>query len=707
VSVAEAFVTVRPDMDRFGSDLQSKLGGMAGFAAKAGAGIAAGLAAAVGVAFKIGSEFQDATNTIRIGTGATGDALAELRGSFDNVVRDVPASFADASTAVADLNTRLGLTGEPLETLSGQFLDLARITGGDVAEQIRLGTRVFGDWDVATAQQADTLDSLFRAAQGSGAGIEQLMGQVVQFGSPLRAMGFSLEESVALFAQFEREGVNAELVIGSLRQGLGRMARAGEDAPETFRRIVTEIEGMESRTEATALAMELFGARAGPDMAAAIQEGRFSIEEMLAAIEGGEDTIAKAASDTEGFSEAWQRFKNNAMLALEPVAQRVFDLLADKMDVLADWFRDNGPAIEAWINDTLIPAFENMVAWWVENGPTVIERIRDIASAIGTFVERAVEGWHQFNEGFLQPLLEGWRQIDENFIQGLVQGWGQIERGFIEPFVEGWGQLDRGFFQKFAEGVDQIMEVPGKFAQGWDQIDRGFIQKFIQGWDQLDRGFFQKFVEGGNQILRFVSGRLVPGFQQGWDQILRAAQRLGDGLREGWDQIVRAGEFFVDAIRQGVDQIVTFFRELPGRIISALSGAGSQLAGAGRDMMSGLVGGITGAAGSVTSAVSSAVSNAVSSARRLLGIESPSRVFMEIGEQTTAGLALGLSKDADRVSRAMLSMLDVPAAPTFRGPGGDASSQGGVHFHGPITVGTSRDLGDLRYQMRLAAVEAS
>jgi TP901 family phage tail tape measure protein len=221
----------------------------------------------------MGAEFDRGFDAIRIGTGATGEALDALKESAKNVFADTPASFDQVSVAIADLNTRLGLTGEPLEALAQQFLNLSRITGSDVAGNIESATRVFGDWGIVVEDQAAALDQMFRASQSTGIGIDQLGRTVVQFGAPLRQMGFDFEESIGIIGKFEKEGVNAELVLGSMRVALSRLAKAGESAPEAFQRMTQSIAEMEDPTAATAAAMELFGTRAGPDMAAAIREG--------------------------------------------------------------------------------------------------------------------------------------------------------------------------------------------------------------------------------------------------------------------------------------------------------------------------------------------------------------------------------------------------------------------------------------------------
>jgi TP901 family phage tail tape measure protein len=301
---------------------------------------------AVGTAaFAAANAFDKASKTIRVGTGATGDELQALEADFKAVFKGVPQSADEVSTAIADLNTRTGLAGTPLQALSKQMLDLARITGTDVAPLIASTTRVFGDWDVATDDVADTLDYLFKVSQTTGIGVDDLASKVVAFGSPLRAMGFDLETSAALFGKFEQEGVNAELVIGSLRQGLGNLARAGKEPAREFPKLIERIRDAGDMGQSTALAMELFGARAGPDMAAAIVEGRFEIADLMATLQASGETIEKAGADALGFGERMGMMKNVVMGAIEPIGRIILDLaeekivvLTGKIEELADWF---------------------------------------------------------------------------------------------------------------------------------------------------------------------------------------------------------------------------------------------------------------------------------------------------------------------------------------------------------------------------------
>jgi TP901 family phage tail tape measure protein len=313
----------------------TKSGGMAAasFAKKFAMGVAA--AGAVGAAlYKVGESFDKAFDNIIVGTGATGDALEGLKGDFRAVFGSTAASMDDTSTAIADLNTRLGVTGKPLQDLSKQFLDLSRITKTDVSANIASASRAFGDWGIAVDDQSDALDKMFTVSQQTGIGLDSLANNVVQFGAPLRQFGFSFEESIAIFGKWEKEGVNAQLVMGGLKQGLGRFSKAGKDPERELGRVTEAIKSAGSAGEANQIAIEAFGVRAGPDMAAAVREGRFEIGDLVSALDGAGGSIAQASKDTESFSEKWKIFTNKVLLVLEPIAMRVFDFMGDAMDAM-------------------------------------------------------------------------------------------------------------------------------------------------------------------------------------------------------------------------------------------------------------------------------------------------------------------------------------------------------------------------------------
>lgn len=355
--------------------LKGKLGGVGKAAGTVmRAGVLAGGVAIAGLgalALKFGSDFQEANNIIRVGTGATGDALDALNEDFKAAFAGTPADMKTVAQATADLNTRLGLTGKPLQDMTKRFVELSRITDTDVSTNIQTVTRLFGDWSVATEDQAGSLDRLFMTSQATGIGVDKLSQLVVQFGAPLRGFGFSLDESTALLAKFEKEGVNTEAVMAGLKIGLGKLAAAGKDPQVEFAKVSEAIQNAGTIGEANAAAIELFGTRAGPDMAAAIREGRFEIDNFIAQMDAGGTGILETAKATETWQEKLKLLRNKVLVKLEPLLVG----FVEQVGKLADW-----------ISDKLLPAIEE---WWRKHGPAIIDFLKDVGREVGDF-KRAV-----------------------------------------------------------------------------------------------------------------------------------------------------------------------------------------------------------------------------------------------------------------------------------------------------------------------------
>jgi len=274
---------------------------------------------AFGAASVIAAETVDqGLNQVRSGTGATGKQLASLETSFRNVAQNSGKDFKTIGTTIADVNTRLGLTGRPLEQLTTKFLTLSRVTGQDVGPMMTEVTKAMNDSGIKSGEAAGFLDKLLVASQKTGASVSDLATDMYKYGSPLRQLGFGVDETIATLGSFDKAGVNTKLVMGSLRIALGNMARAGEkDLPAALAKSIEAIKNAKTGGEAAAQAVELFGARAGPDMAAAIREGRFEVADLVRQLQGSEGAVERTGDATLTFSGKMARLRNQAALAGE------------------------------------------------------------------------------------------------------------------------------------------------------------------------------------------------------------------------------------------------------------------------------------------------------------------------------------------------------------------------------------------------------
>ena len=326
----------------------------------AGKGFAAGFAASVATIgavgkelYDIGNKFDKAYDNIRINTGATGEQLEALEGSMKNVYANVPASLEDTSQAIADYNTRLGVTGETLETLSTQALQASGMLGEDLGGMIESSSKAMQQWNIAEEDMADSMDYIFKVAQNTGTSMTELFGDMQSYGAQLQDMGYSFEEAAALIGQLDKAGVNTGEVLGAMKKSVTAMAKDGLSASEGLEQYVEQIKAAGTEAEATAIASEVFGTRAGSTMANAIRDGTLSVEDFTAALEANNETIGQAAWDTYSFPEQVEMMKHQLETAIQPAGTMLFSSLSEMMPTIMNMINGVLPIVLDTVNQIL------------------------------------------------------------------------------------------------------------------------------------------------------------------------------------------------------------------------------------------------------------------------------------------------------------------------------------------------------------------
>lgn len=333
--------SIDPSLGKAIESAQKKISGLNVKALAVGAAVG-GIAVATGKAVveagkylkDLGSQFDEAADAIRIGTGATGDALDGLLDDFDEVYKSVPTTMEDASKAIADYNTRLGLTGPQLQEISKQALQVSDMLGDDLGGVIEESSQAFQQWNIDAENMGGAMDYIFKVSQSTGMGFTDLMSNMQKFGPQLQEMGYSFETASALMGQLDKAGVNVEEVLGAMKKSVGALAKEGISASDGLAMYYEKIKNAGSAAEAASIASEIFGTRAGSTMASAIRDGTLAVGDLTAELMENGETIAGAADDTYDFAERLQVMKQGLEVALKPMANTVFDGLNKFMPVL-------------------------------------------------------------------------------------------------------------------------------------------------------------------------------------------------------------------------------------------------------------------------------------------------------------------------------------------------------------------------------------
>ena len=572
------------------------------------------LAAGTGLV-KLGDDFDNAVDKIRIGTGATGDALDGLSEDFKKVYTSVDTSMEDASTVIADLNTRTGLTGEGLQSLSVQMLQLAKITDEDINTLIPASTRMFQDAALSVDEYSDALDYTFLVSQSTGIGVSKLQELMTQFGGPLRQMGFDWQTSAAMLGKFEKEGVNTELVVGSLRIALGKMAQEGiSDPSAALQEMITRIKEAGTAGEANTLALEMFGAKAGPDMAAAIREGRLNLDELLTSLNTSPETIEKAAKNTEGASEKFVILKNKMMIALEPLGTSLLEAVETAMpsierllgvltDLIQRFSALSPEQKEMALKFTLIAAAAGpvltVIGKVISIGGTLSSVFGSISTAIGAaggasgglgaaftaltgpvgIIIGAIAALiaifvalYKNNEDFRNKVNAAWSSIRE-IISGIVEQLKLVFEAFIAIATELWNKYGENILAIVNAVFDvlvAVIETALNVIKNIIQIVTAVIQGDWQGaWD----GIKNLFVNIWNGLVDIITGILdflkelfilrlkifSDLFGGAWDSIKMKTAEIWESIKTSITDKITAAK---DTVKSIIDTIIGFFTNL-------------------------------------------------------------------------------------------------------------------------------------------------
>ena len=239
---------------------------------------------------------------------------------------------------------------------------------------------------------------------------------------------------------------------------------------------------------------------------------------------------------------------------------------------------------------------------------------------------------------------------------------------------------------KIAEtGVDIVVALAAKLAEGVPKLIQSGIDLFL-GILKGIRDNIHQMVDVAlsivTEFINAISANLGSIIQSGINLALSFIEGVADGLLANQARIESAISKVIQAliktgisvIKGGISGFTSGGKELleglcngiksmmsaAGTAVKncidaakrAASNLGSSLVSAGRSLIEGFVNGIKQKASSVAQAAKNVVQNAINAAKNALQINSPSKVFIEIGKYTDEGFIVGLEKYSSRVGKA-------------------------------------------------------
>ncbi len=552
------------------------------------AGVTAPIVALGAIAVNSFNEVDEGMDTIIKATGATGDAAASLEETYRNVAGTVSGSFEDIGGAIGEVNTRFGVTGDDLETMSTDFLKFAKITGVDATEGVRLVSRAMNDAGIDSSEYKTILDQLSSASQASGISIDVLTENLAKYGAPMRALGFDTQESIAIFAGWEKAGVNTEVAFSGMKKAISNWSAEGKDAKEEFGKTLQQIKEAPDIASATTMAIEVFGQKAGPDLADAIQGGRFEFEDFLAIIEGSEGTLDGTYDELldggERAEMAFQRIQvafstlgETIMSAAAPVIEQV----AGGVEKLGEWFDQLSPSMQqAGVVVGALAAAAGPLLMILGSAAGGLSNILGLLGSSG--LAGAASGAAGATGGLsgamtaltgpvgiavaaiaaIGAIIKGAWDNSELFRQSVGSAFEAVKTSAQDAFgrISEALQPAMAAFQGFSADVTPILQQIGDFLGTYVvPVVQGFFTTFINGFANVMIAI-APFVAGIGNLASIIGdfvGMVVALLNGDWATAWEFAQSIGQG--------------FVDFITNALDGMKNMFELVFGGIFTKIS----------------------------------------------------------------------------------------------------------------------------------------
>ena len=500
-------------------------------------------------------EYDAGADSIIAATGATGDAAEDLMNVYKNVSKNVVASYDDIGTAVGEINTRFGTTGDELESLSEDFLKFANLNGVNLKTAIDNTSSAMAAWGVSSQDASLMLDLLNKAGQDTGESVDSLAASLTSNAPALQEMGFNVSDATMFLANLSKNGVDASGTMAGLKKALSNAAAEGTPMSDALAEIETSIKNAETPMEAITTATELFGSKAGAAIATAVREGNLSFEQLGTSMQDFEGNVNSTFENT--------------LDAPDKFALAVQGIKTDFAELTGSLMEEYGPQIEDLLNtisEEVLPAIKEGVEWFIDNLPLIEAAVVALTTAIVAFntvalITKIVEAWKQFKLAQEGATAAQWllnAAMSANPIGIIVAAIAALVAAFI--YLWNTSEDFRNFWLGLWENIKEIVNIA---IEAIKAFFTPLVEFFKAIWEQIKEPVlilielivlrFKLMIEA----IQLIIAKLAPIFVNAWNKI----KETFSGVKA----------FFVTIFQGAVDAVKIIINGLIGIVKSVIN----------------------------------------------------------------------------------------------------------------------------------------
>src|ERR1035437_4561903 len=301
---AQALALADKSGKNMGDRLNQNLSASIKTAGLAVAGAAVG--AAFGIAITAGAELDDAMGQLKADTGMVGEEADNAKQALVGMYQGGIESMAQIGETMAKVRSDFGLTGDAANETAKDYMTFETATKQD-SSAVDEFSKIIKAWNLNADDSKQVMDALVYSHQTYGTNIADNQAQLAKLAPVLQQANMTWQDGVGMLNMFYASGLDASKATVAMTTALGKVK-----SPEELQKLITDIENTADPFARGQLAADLFGKKAGPQMAALLSQGNVGqYTEDVNSYTGATEKAAQAVEDEWG---------NRAIIAYHNVA---------------------------------------------------------------------------------------------------------------------------------------------------------------------------------------------------------------------------------------------------------------------------------------------------------------------------------------------------------------------------------------------------
>ena len=280
-------------------------------------------------------------------TGATGDSVQQFSDIYDYLVNNIAVTdpYEKAGSAVGELNTQFGLTGDALQSASTSVMEFAEINDSDVTSSVQNAEQAMASFNMTSDQLPGVLDAVTYAAQTTGASADTIFQSCISGSETLQSLGLSFSESAILMGQFSQAGIDSSTAVSVLGKAQVKFAGEGKTMQQGLSDLQSVINSNASEEDKLAAVTDVLGSKGALNFLKLAESGKLNFADLASSADASVGSVSSTFDSVTGSDEQLELALQNLQSAFATLGGAIAEALlpiiqtlAPLIKNLADWF---------------------------------------------------------------------------------------------------------------------------------------------------------------------------------------------------------------------------------------------------------------------------------------------------------------------------------------------------------------------------------